>query len=318
MNYQIINQFPSDRTNCLHRLVCLMLVCLLGSFCSVHSSAKDEDGIFLRFEPSEKRIFQNQRFVVDLVLYVPSGVEVASINRISKPDFGGLRWTESSLNHRDKSVLDGERTKDGKFLRTTVGRYVVLADDPGEFKIEPGRYSADVLTGEKMIDPFWGTAYYRKNRIEIRPEGSSLRVSRSGKGIEDSKSGVGEFEAVWILPPGDIEPQQEGIVILELQGYGDLENAEWPDLTGAFGSGLKFIGMTPDVNVYIKDGRVYSEARLECTFSASEPGEYVLESAAIPFFSSERHKIVQARTKPIRIKIEKGKTPGRPLQYLDI
>lgn len=300
------------------RLVCLMIISLLGSLCSFQSAAKDEGSMFLRFEPSEKRIFQNQRVVVDMVLYVPVGLEVASINRISKPDFGGLRWTESSLNRRDRSVLDGEKTKDGKYLRTTVGRYVVMADSPGEFKIEPGRHYADVMTGEKKIDPFWGTAYYRKDRIEIRPEENSIRVSQAGQGTDLSKSGVGEFDARWILPPGDIEPQQEGIVILELQGYGDLENAEWPDLAGSFGSGLKFIGMSPDVNVYIKEGRIYSEARLECTFSASEPGEYILESAAIPYFSTDRHKIRQARTKPIPIRIEKSKTPGRPLQYLDI
>lgn len=312
------NPFFYQRNDFRTKACAIVILCLVALFSPFVAIAKGENEIFLKFEPSEKRIYPSQRFVVDLVLYVPTGIEVASIQKMSNPMFDGLKWSENSFNRHDESILDSEKSKDGKYNKTTVGRYVLVSDNPGQFKITPGRYFAFVLTGEKMIDPFWGTAYYKKERVEVQSESTSLKIQDIGKTENVLKSGIGEFEAAWILPPGDIEPGQEGIVILEIKGNGDLQNAEWPDLGNSFGSGLKFIGMSPDVNVFIKDGKIYSVARLECTFSASEPGDYIIESADVPFYSTERHKRVLTKSKPIKVKIEKGKISKRPTQYMDI
>ncbi len=301
------------KTYCYRNFLLLLLTLFLGILPSFAKGKNVKVDGYFKFVVSEKNLYEGQPVIVDL-LYVGSQKDIAALNRQTYPDFGGLKWRETSVNSRERDFSKGK----GDMESAIMARYIIEPERAGEYVINPGEILADVYTDETFVDPFWGATYREKVRVPVESKETKLKVSKLPADVTEKKMPVGDYDLEWILPPGEIVPGQEGIVILKVTGFGDFSGYSWDNIPNAFGEGLKFIGMSPDVNVGLKDGRIFSTANFICTFSALNEGSYMLNPIKVEYFSPSSKKRISKSVSPIKIEINKSKKAQRPLRYEEI
>ena len=113
------------------------------------------------------------------------------------------------------------------------------------------------------------------------------------------------------FPPGEILIGNDAIVVLKIEGFGNLENLKIPNVAKSFVNGCSLVNIEQNDAVSQRNGRLYSEVTLTCTFiPQTDDGE--IDPVNFVFFNPEKKKYETVSSKPMKWNINHKKENRKP------
>lgn len=231
------------------------------------------------------------------------------------PQFGGLMVYDTGGD----TSLSRTTYKGHEYFSAVIDRYYVDCRTAGKYSIDGGTYTVYEPVVKVVNDPFWGpmrqTVYeeYSLNASDVSVKISALPSVPSGFAFSGA---IGEFEVTAWLPEGVIKAGDEAVAIVTIAGEGNLSDASIPDLKRAFSGDVRLKSVSEERNRFIKDGRLWEELELECTFlplPAEGSGECTIGKVSFGFYSPSRKRYIEVSSDPLTVDLSdrqhRSKTP---------
>lgn len=200
-----------------------------------------------------------------------------------------------------------------KIFTWTILRNFIIAKAPGKYEIGEGDFIA-YLPFERIVDDFfWGRRrVVDYEEVPLKCEKVSFKVSNLPKNKpENFSDAVGQFSVDGWFPPGEIRVGNEAIVVLKIEGYGNLESLKLPNVAKSFVNGCSLVNIERNDAMSQKNGSLYSEVTLTCTFIPRSPdGE--IDPVSFVFFNPDSKKYETVNSKPLQWNVNNKKKEKKP------
>lgn len=228
--------------------------------------------------------------------YVGEALEYSIILKSNSPNIANIRVAEAPSipeeievlrgavnNQRPKEVMEkGRRT-----YQWTVQREFLIPKSPGKYTVGEWKFIAFLPVERVVNDWFWGARrVVEYEEYPVSCKAASIKIER----LPDNKTGlefsgcVGEFTIEGWFPPGNINAGSEAIAIFTISGYGSLANLTVPNISRLFNKGCRLKSIDQDEKQSQRDGRLFSEVTLVCTFMPETPG-FEIDPLRMLFFN---------------------------------
>lgn len=274
---------------------------------SLYAKNIDDENVFIKIELSDSKIFDGEWARYDVVLYSSTST-ILDVLIKKNPGFENF-WIIEGV---PDSNFHETKIKGRPYYRAILKSYYLSGKSVGNFEISAPVY--DVITGKHVIekDPFWGS-YRRtvKNNIQVVGQAEKVRIEKLPKDYVKGMA-IGDYKVnVWI-PSGNVEPNEDSILIVSIEGKGDLSDAVIPAVTGNFTGPLRLKSIKEDRKRYLDRDALCSEIILECKFTSSEEGDVEFPGVSYQFFNPEKGKFETAVSDPLIINVRRSALPTKP------
>jgi len=273
-------------------------------------------GAFVSAEETEKGFIDLKAEIDASKVY--EGQPVSLIVRVysSTPDVKYIDLAQSvELGEKlHRMTVDVERSSDGRWEKTSykgrqcfsavVFRTVLLPVQKGTVSIPPMKFKVGVVQRKVVNDLFWGPL--ERNIVNdemLSTEKISFKINALPKINEGFSGAVGNFKLDAILPPGDIEPEQDIIVVYRVSGQGSLVSAVIPDIIDYLPKGITFKSEAQSESASLRNGKLHSSMEVEFTVHVGEKGEYTIPPLSMVCFDPDSGKYVKIQSEPLTIKV---------------
>lgn len=290
--------------------IIFLAVSLLSLSSPAGAGERQEPLLVLKAEIDADKIYEGQP--VSLIVRVfSSTTDIDHVNLAESVELG---------DKLHKMTVPVESGTDGQWVRSEykgtpcysaiVFRTVLLPVGNGSVTIGPMKFRVGLIRRQVVNDPFWGP-FERDavSDVELSTDRVSFKISPLPASKGAFSGAIGDFTLKAILPPGDIQPDQEVIVVYRLSGFGSLVSAVMPDIKNYLPEGVSFRSETKSESVSLRDGRVWSVMEVEVTLYVSDKGNYIIPPVETVCFSPDRGKYVTVRSAPLTIRVG-GAKPG--------
>lgn len=242
--------------------------------------------------------------------YVGQPFEYRVLLTSSSPNIRDVRALRSPVVSPDCKTVRGsvanqkpeiKTVKGEKVYSWTVLRTFLIPKTAGKYEISSGDFIAFMPYERFVNDFFWGQRrVVDYEEVPLSCEKISFKVSDLPKNKPDNFSeGVGEFSVEGWFPPGEIVIGNNAIVVLKIEGYGNLENLKIPNVAKSFVNGCSLVNIEQNDAVSQRNGRLYSEVTLTCTFvPQTDDGE--IDPVNFVFFNPQKKKYETVSSKPLK------------------
>lgn len=296
----------------LARFILFLIICFFNYQNTIYGKNSEDNLLALEASVDASKIFEGQSTSLFVKIY-SSTTDINYVNLAESIDLG---------ENLQKLVAPVESTADGRWVKDTykgidcysaiVFRSELLAVKSGNVTIAPIKFDVGLIRQAIVEDLFWGPI--RKNVVE-NEQVSTQKLSFSISPLPKSKYGfsgaVGNFTLKSILPPGEIEADQELIVIYRLSGCGSLVSAVLPEIKKYLPEGLQFRSESHSENNLIRNGSFISNLDLEVTIYARNAGTYVIPAIEMVCFNPETGKYNTIKSQPVTIDVGKKSRSNR-------
>lgn len=276
---------------------------LILSIASSVSAAENGIKIDAKVSISEKILYVGQCFnyKVDIV---SNSSNISAALPVNNLNFDGLKYigTPNTYSLPIETIIQNGKQR----YNITAGNFVLCCELAGKITIPASEYAVRIDTPVRSYHPFWG--YYTSVASEekiINVPAISFKVKSLPPSPQNYSGAVGEFYIQSRLPieEGDIGSKMQIVYIIE--GRGLLTNVKSPINAKHFPDGLKLKNITPDEQIFFRDGELYSRTTYICTFTASEYNRYTIPELEFVFFNPQTGKYETIRSASRKIIIEK-------------
>lgn len=281
---------------------------------AVNGAGKDRSvkpEVFLETSLSKEKVLEGERVIYEVRLF-SKDQEIAGFELSESPDFDNLPWGRGAADNRLQQVKRDGTT----YYSMVIDRFFIGADSVGTHKIKGGVYLIGYNRTLSADSRIWG--HYTVNRVEtltLQAPDEKLQVAtvpKKGR-PEDFSGAIGSFDISVMLPEGELRAGEKAILVVTIEGKGDLTNIPAPDVRAAFREGLHFRSMTDNKEHFITKGVLGSEMELECVFTADAAGNYTILPITFTYYDTEKKRYQTISTKPLEIEVlpakEKGGSP---------
>ena len=262
--------------------------------------------------------------VINKEAFVGQPVEYRVVLTSNSPDISDVRPTRMPVVSPDCKVIKGRVANQKPEIKTVKGekqyswtilRSFIIPKTAGKYEISSGDFVAFIPFERLVNDFFWGARrMIDYQEVSLSCEKSYFKVSELPKNKPEGFSDcVGDFTIEGWFPPGDIRIGSNAIVVLKIEGFGNLENLRLPNVAKSFVNGCSLINIEQNENISQRNGSLYSEVTLTCTFTPQkDDGE--IDPVSITFFNPETKKYQTVSSKPLKWN-STGKKTGRTPTY---
>lgn len=269
------------------------------------TKAEESPVMFVRLETPERTFYIGEEIPVTTVLYSTTP-DIAFYDRtsgitLSKGNMETLIRVEPNLRSF-KKIIDKKT-----FFCYPIEQHIISFSQKGNYELVQSPFEIGVSIPVIYRDPFWGQI--RTSEIKdftVKVESCKLKIKplpTVSSGVNFSGS-IGQFTIETVVPRGKIYVNEEATAYITVKGEGIISPTAMPEYRNAFGNGLKLKSVSETRNKNIRDGELYSELILECSFVPSEIDNMVLGKVFFNFFDSKSGKYTTIESSPVPIKIE--------------
>lgn len=276
-----------------------------------HRFAPEEFSIECQLQP-EGSFYEGQPVRCVYVLHSPTP-DVSSARILAAPE---LKKGSPSFLSRLQPDSPGyvNETKNGTEYCFPIASYILSVPSEGRNAIKKNAFEIDVAYPKMVQDPFWG--YVRTMETEtfiLKADEIPFKVKSLPRPPANSSfsGAVGNFKINAILPPGDIIVNEEAVVVVKISGEGFIPDDTMPEYRKAFGENAKLKSVSESRNSFVRDGKLFSELNLECTFIPSVRSEVEIGSIQFDFFNPATGSYSTVSSRPIAVSVESS-TLHRP------
>lgn len=235
---------------------------------------------------------QKEGFVGEVLSYnvvlVSTSPEISNVKLISSPVYPeNFKVIKGVVRHGRPEQFE---EKGVKYYKWTILKEFIIPDKAGKFNISSSSYVAFIPHDRIIYDNFWGNYRTREyQEVKVDCKSVSFKVNELPQNKGEFSNCVGDFKIEAWFPPGKIGIGRDAYAIMTVSGFGSLENLKIPNLYKLFDKGchLKEVEQTEERQQ--RDGRLYSEVTLTCTFIAEEE-EFEILPLCLNFFNPQRKK----------------------------
>ncbi len=276
-----------------------------------HRFAPEEFSIECQLQP-EGTLYEGQPVRCVYVLHSPTP-DVSAARILAAPELrNGTPSILSRIQPDDPGYV--EETKNGPEYCFPIASYILTLPAEGKNAVKKNAFEIDVAYPKMVRDPFWG--YVRTLDSEtfiLKADEIPLKVKSLPQAPANSSfsGAIGNFKINAILPPGDIIVNEDAVVVVKISGEGIIPDDTMPEYRKAFNENAKLKSVSESRNSYVRDGRLYSELNLECTFIPSARSEVEIGSIQFDFFNPATGSYSTVTSRPIPVSVESS-TLHRP------
>jgi len=282
------------------------------------AQAMDDKGdFFAEATLSNDRIVPGQQAVYTIKLCVAKRIKGASFDA---PSFKGL--TAKQLTDWSKYT----RTINGQAFMVNEAKYLVQADAPGQFTIDPAVFVAQVpMQRARQRDPFnsmFNDSFFRDSFFDTTPA-KPVRVVSNPVDLtvtalpvyhgDQAFSGlVGNFSIASALDKTTVKTGESATLTVTIEGTGNIMDAALPDLnldTAKF----KVYEDTPAQDVKVTEQGFEGHKVFKQALVASVPGKAVIPAVTLVFFDTDSNTYKTVATAPLTLDVQ----PGGPATVVD-
>ena len=287
----------------LKRILVIFLI-LFNLSCFIYSKEQSDPDLFIKIETSDKDIYQNEVFAINVVLYSSTPdinfAQPSSELNLKKGEFEVYK----TFNFGERARL--VKTKDKDYYRFILNSCYVSLSEKGNYSVQQSPYEVGISVPTVVNDPFWGRI--RTNRTETYSVGVKnldfkVKGLPSKSSYGDFSGAVGEFVVETIVPKGDIFANEEANVYIVIKGKGYLPESVMPEYRNAFSQGLKLKSVSESRQNFLSKGEYVSEITLDCTFIPTETENLEIGAISFTFFNPATGQYSTVDSKPVKLKI---------------
>lgn len=281
---------------------------------SVAYSNRDSDfdlgDIRVEAKLSADRLYEGQSVALSVVLYTDNP-DIAYVSLISDEKFDGFTPVNApSIDNGEGRLRISNRDKkrsghDEKPSYSALAyRAILIPRKTGTVTIPKLDFVVGVRVPSTIEHPFFGLMRSTKVVEEtISTHSMRIKCNSLPKSPADFTGSVGDFSIDAILPPGKIEAGSQGIVVFRISGTGIIDENRLPDFRAFFPEGLTFNSAGKDASKIISGTDVESTVEIECTFTPSAAGEFILPPVSFTYFDPSTRSYLTSRSKSLKIKV---------------
>lgn len=290
------------------RLLCIAIMSVICST-SVFAGKNVDNSIdiFVKAVVSDSRGFMGEWVRYDVILY-SSSKSVVDIKMVSSPGFTDFMIIQCVA----ESGWSIEKIKGRDYNKAIVASYFIQAKTPGTHTVSPGEYIVSIGKYVVVDDPFWGPSRRMvTDGFKVLSNQVKLRFENIPDGVPADMA-IGDFRINSWLTQGGLEPGDDAVVIVSIEGEGDLQDCAIPSLREAFGKGLRLKSVKENRKRFIDREDLCDELVLECIFTADEQGDYIIGSVDFEYFDPLRKKVIRISSDPVDVRIGRSELPSKP------
>ena len=268
------------------------IVMFLAVFATAFSAfSQKEETLEVKLEAQiSKTGYVGEALVYELTLYSTSP-NVADIRVLRNPDIPSDVQVINGIVGNSKFKRISEK---GKFKYSKViQRQYLIPKSSGKLNVKGGEYLL-FIPYERLINRgFWNSRIVEYEELRCESNSVASKISSLPKSSTGFTGCVGSFSIQSWFPPGKITRGVEAFVVFKVSGYGSLANLKVPALNKLFQKGCRLKEVEQSEEMMQRDGKLFSEVTLVCTFIPEED-DYEIEGLCIEFFNPETKKYYNA------------------------
>ncbi len=255
--------------------------------------------IFVEAKVSDLHPYVNQ--YIDYTFKLYQAVRIANA-QFDPPDFKGFNATELEDRKTYTTVISGRR------YRVTELSYILLPLEAGNFIIDPGVLSCDIVKRSRrrrsiFDDPFFGFggASYEPRILKTRPLEISVKPLPPYKGGKNFSSLVGKFDIKFQIEKTKMKVGDSVTLSVTIQGQGNIKDALEPPfkIPGA----LKSYKDNPEEDIKLGLSGYKGKKIFRTALVPVKPGTYVIGPIELTYFDVSEGRYITKKTQSISLDI---------------
>lgn len=269
---------------CIAKILCVSFL-MLGF--SLPSLAKENSEDIIVTARIEKSGYVGEALVYEVRLESRYR-NIANVELIKNPAFPNkMKQIRGVTSNSSPEII---KRKGETYYSWVIGRNFIIPSEKGKYKITGGRYVAFIPKERIVDDFFWGKRrVYDYEEVQLSCNDVDFKVNELPKGNDSFSEAVGDFKVSAWFPRGEIYKDNEAYVVFKISGYGSLENLKIPNMYRLFNKGCTLKEVEEREEKMQRNGKLYSEIELICTFIPKE-NNFEISQMCISFFNPEDKK----------------------------
>lgn len=250
-------------------------------------------------------------YVVKLMSTSPDIADVRVVKYPEYPESARVIKGVTRNSHPEKIQQKGTT-----YYCWTIMRSFIIPEKSGKQSIGAGRFVVFIPHEKIVYHNFWGnrrTVEYEELALECKSTDIKIAELPGSKTVNEFSGCVGDFKIEGWFPPGKILTGTEAYVVFSISGYGSLADLKVPNLSKLFSKGCRLKSVEQDEEQSQREGRLFSEITLTCSFVPEEE-EFEIAPLTLKFFNPESKKYYETGsdflhwdTKPTNKKVSHSK-----------
>ncbi len=246
-----------------------------------------EPKLFLRAEITPAEAYAGQQVLYTLYLFTQA--DVGAIDPETVPDFAGF-WVED-VPQPEKLRPEMVDIQGQRYGRVVLLRKAVFPMRPGEFELEPVRAKLIV----SMPEYSWlGSVIDRKREISRTSNPVTLTVRPLPEAPDGFRGAVGRMDLSVQLEPNDLEVGQAATLTIRLDGQGNLQGLQPPELPIL--DGIRVFPPEQSSRSRVSGTRVRGEKTWTYVLVPDRAGEWQLPPLSVDYFDPFAGRFEVAKT----------------------
>nr|WP_321396549.1 BatD family protein [uncultured Desulfobacter sp.] len=280
-------------------------------------TSDDKGDFFAEATLSSSRIVPGQQAVYTIKLCAAKRIKGASFDA---PSFQGL--TAKQLTDWSKYT----RTINGQAFMVNEAKYLVQADAPGQFTIDPAVFVAQVpMQRARQRDPFdsmFNDSFFRDSffdttpakpvRVVSNPVDLTVTALPEYHGDQAFSGLVGNFSIDSALDKTTVKTGESATLTVTIKGTGNIMDAALPALNLDMAK-FKVYEDTPAQDVQVTEQGFTGQKVFKQALVASVPGKAVIPAIHLVFFDTDSNTYKTVTTEPLSLDVQ----PGGPSTIVD-
>nr|WP_319492810.1 BatD family protein [uncultured Desulfobacter sp.] len=281
-------------------------------------TSDDKGDFFAEATLSSSRIVPGQQAVYTIKLCAAKRIKGASFDT---PSFKGL--TAKQLTDWSKYT----RTINGQAFMVNEAKYLVQADAPGQFTIDPAVFVAQVpMQRARQRDPFnsmFNDSFFRDSffdttpakpvRVVSNPVDLTVTALPEYHGDQSFSGLVGNFSIASALDKTTVKTGESATLTVTIKGTGNIMDAALPALNLDMAK-FKVYEDTPAQDVQVTEQGFTGHKVFKQALVASVPGKAVVPAIHLIFFDTDTNTYKTVTTAPLSLDVQ----PGGPSTVVDV
>lgn len=289
----------------------LALVPVMASFAAKDSERGVASGpdLFVTCELDRRNVYERQSVTARLLLYSSTPdiafADIAIAPKLNRGEFNSLQMTNI------QEAASQEEIEGKLFYCFPLREFVFTMSEKGKYQLDGGECRIGVSRPVVVNDPFWGrirTSEVEEINVPIRKAEFKVKALPVPPADSNFSGSVGTFTIKTVIPRGDIIVGEEATAIIVLSGNGMIADSVLPEYRGAFKNGVKLKSVSESRSDSYRNGKLFSELQLECSFIPTERSGAEIGEVSFDFFNPDTGKFETIRSAPVKIEVKSSTT----------
>lgn len=282
------------------KLLLVLIFTLLTVDVRCHGKVKeleDNDNFqcYIDISVSDNNLLVNQETLLKVKIYT-NDTNIANVH-YTPFKISGLEFSPKNL----KGKWSKEKYKGKEMSCFVLAEYFIGAEKAGTYLLGGEDCVVERYTIEQVYDRFWGYSN-RKVMREYSAKMNEIKLKVKKIPEEFKNLPIGEFDINAKVAPGYIKPGDDALILVTVEGYGSLVNANLNDVKQLCENhGIELKQVKKNINRYVKNDKTWHEMEFEVWVKAPDSGVMDIPPFQFDFLDSETKKKKTIKSAPLII-----------------